>query len=61
MNAEEKREQAIQNIVGLLRDNDFAVEFAIVDEPKGIRVVCEVTQEQMDIVINMAKKRGTEN
>ena len=56
MAQEEQREQVIQNITGLLRTNPFSFEFKVVKKPKGIKVIIEVTQEQMDdITKNVAK------
>ena len=50
---EETREEVIQNIVCLLRSTPFTVEFEVVDEPVGIKVVCEVTRQQMDYWLNI--------
>lgn len=54
---EEMREQAIQNVAQLLRNNPFNVEFKVVKKPKGIKVIYEVTQEEMDIIVQQAKER----
>ena len=48
MTDDEKREQVIQNITGLLQHNPFTFEFKVKKNPKGIKVIYEVTQEQMD-------------
>lgn len=42
------REQAINSIVELLQYNPFEIEFVVVDKPRGIKVVVELTQEEMD-------------
>jgi hypothetical protein len=47
MTTEEKREQTIQGLAGLLRRSAFQVEFKVKKKPKGIKVIIEVTQEQM--------------
>lgn len=53
---EEKREMVINGIADLLRNNSFTFEYKVVKKPKGIKVVFEVTQEQMEeIVKGMAK------
>ena len=53
---EEMREQAIQQVSGLLRTNPFSVEFKVVKKPKGIKVIYEVTQEEMDMITAMQKE-----
>lgn len=53
---EEQREQIIQQIADMLRTTQFSVEFAVNKNPKGIRIIHEVTQEQMDKYISNAKK-----
>lgn len=50
---EEQREQVIQDLANLLRRNPFNFEFKVVKKPKGIKVIYEVTQEQMDAMIKM--------
>ena len=48
MTTEEKREQTIQGLADMLRTSPFQVEFKVKKKPAGIKVVIEVTQEQMD-------------
>ena len=48
MTTGEKREQVIQNITEMLRHNPFTFEFKVKKKPAGIKVIYEVTQEQMD-------------
>ena len=48
MTTDEKREQTIQGLAGLLRRTAFQVEFKVKKKPKGIKVIIEVTQEQME-------------
>ena len=50
---EEKREQVIQNITYLLQHIPFTFELKVKKKPAGIKVIYEVTQEQMD---RMAKQ-----
>ncbi len=47
MTTEEKREQSIQGIADMLRISPFQVEFKVKKKPAGIKVIIEVTQEQM--------------
>jgi len=48
MTKEEQKEQLIQNIANMLRHTPFKVK----KNPSGIRVIYEVTQEQMDSILN---------
>lgn len=48
MTKEEKREQTIQGIADMLRTSPFQVEFKLKKKPAGIKVIIEVTQEQME-------------
>lgn len=48
MTTEEKREQTIQSLADMLRTSPFQVEFKVKKKPAGIKVIIEVTQEQMD-------------
>ncbi len=45
---EEKREQTIQGLADMLRTSPFQVEFKVKKKPAGIKVIIEVTQEQME-------------
>ena len=42
----------IQNITEMLQHNPFTFEFKVKKNPKGIKVIIEVTQEQMDAMVN---------
>ena len=48
MTTEEKREQTIQGLADMLRTSPFQVEFKVKKKPAGIKVIIEVTQEQME-------------
>ena len=48
MTTEEKREQTIQSLADMLRTSPFQVEFKVKKKPAGIKVIIEVTQEQME-------------
>lgn len=54
MAQDEKREQVIQNIADMLRTNPFTFEFKVKKNPKGIKVIYEVTQDEMDAIIKKA-------
>lgn len=47
MAPEEKREQVIQGLTNLLQSTPFTVEYKVKKKPKGIKVIIEVTQEQL--------------
>ena len=56
---EENREQVIQVIADMMRDSGFNLEFKVKKKPAGIKVIIEVTQEQMDAMVdNMEQKTG---
>lgn len=48
MTTEEKREQVIQGLTDLLQSTPFTVEYKVKKKPQGIKVIIEVTQEQME-------------
>ena len=48
MTTGEKREQIIQDLADMLRTSPFQVEFKVKKKPAGIKVIIEVTQEQME-------------
>lgn len=60
MTLEELREQQIANIAGMLRQLPFTFEMKVVKKPTGIKIIYEVTQEQMDEIIQKSKEKGGE-
>lgn len=48
MTDKEKREQVIQGLTNLLQSTPFTVEYKVKKKPAGIKVIIEVTQEQME-------------
>lgn len=52
--AREAREKVIKSIVLLLRRKPFSCDFEVVEKPKGMRIIYEVTQEEMDKIVNRA-------
>ena len=57
MTQEEIREQTIQGIAELLRHNAFSVEFKVMKKPKGVKIIYEVTQEEMNAMAEQAQKK----
>lgn len=57
MTPEEQREKMIQNLVGLLRERPFTFEFKVKKKPTGIKVIYEVTQEQMKAIMEKARTK----
>ena len=57
---EQKREQVIQNVSRMLRKTPFTVEFDVKKKP-GIRIVYEVTQEEMDAIMGKSIINEYEN
>lgn len=55
MTEEEKREEVIKGISDMLRRNPFTFEFKVKKNPKGIKVIYEVTQEQLDAIMKGAR------
>lgn len=49
---EEKREQVIQDIAGLLRVSPFSIEYIVKKRPQGVKIILEVTQEDMNKMIS---------
>lgn len=56
MTDEEKREQAIADIADLLRVMPFSVECKVKKNPKGIKIIYEITPEEMDTMMGGLKK-----
>ena len=67
MENEDPREGAIQKVADMLRHNSFSVEFKVKKNPKGIRIIYEVTKEHMDAMVqygiekNLKKSKTTED
>lgn len=55
------RNRVIADIVEQLIINPFTFEFKVVKNPKGIKIVHEVTQEQMDAMMAKNKVKVTPN
>lgn len=48
MKQDERREEIILGIEKMLRHLPFTFEYKVKKKPAGIKVICEVTQEQME-------------
>lgn len=55
MTLEEKRDAAVQSLMELLKNNPVTVEYKVVKKPKGIKIIFEVTREEMDALVQMLK------
>lgn len=55
--ADRQHEQVVESLANMLRTTPFTSEFKVVKQPKGIRVVIEVTQEQMNTLMQQAKRK----
>ena len=64
---EDPREEVIQKIADMLRHNSFSFEFKAKKNPKGIKVIYEVTEEQMKAMVDEGleqhrkRKKAAEN
>ena len=54
MTTEGKREQVILSLADMLRTTPFQTEFRVKKKPVGIKVIIEVTQEQMTELVKKA-------
>ena len=61
MTPEETREKAIQSITNMLRTTQFSLDFKVKKHPKGIHIIYEVSQEEMDSIINKMKEKYGNN
>lgn len=52
------RDRIVQGIAESLRHQAFSVEYKVKKKPMGIVVTFEVTQEEMDEIINKAQRHG---
>ena len=52
------RQQVIESITGMLQTTPFTFEFKVVKKPKGIKIIHEVTQEEMDALTQQVVERS---
>ena len=60
METDQQREEVIQHVADMLRRNPFSVEFKVLKHPKGIKIIYEVTKEEMDVMVNRAAEKEKE-
>ena len=62
MTPEEQREKVIQSIANQLRYTPFTYEFKVLKHPKGIKIIYEVTEEEMNEIVkrNAEKERAAQ-
>ncbi len=60
MTKEEQREKVIQGITELLRHSTFTFEYRVKKKPTGVKIISEVTQEQLEAIRAHVKKKNTE-
>lgn len=58
MTQDEQREQMIQKVADLLRNSPFSFEFKVKKKPQGIKITYEVSQEEMDALIQAANPKN---
>jgi len=51
MTDEEKKEQVILNIAEVMRRESFTFQFVVKENPEGIKITYEVTEEQMNGIV----------
>ncbi len=52
------RQQVIEGITGMLQTTPFTFEFKVVKKPKGIKIIHEMTQEEMDSLTQQMVERS---
>ena len=58
MNEKEKRDFAINLVTDMMRTQPFSIEFKVKKKPKCMKIVFEVTEAEMQAIIN--RKKGQE-
>lgn len=53
------RQKVIESITGMLQTTSFTFEFKVVKKPKGIKIIHEVTQEEMDALTRQMAERSS--
>lgn len=43
----------IESVTNMMRNHPFSFEFKVAKKPKGLKIIYEVTQEEMDMIVNM--------
>jgi hypothetical protein len=60
MTKEEQREKVIEGIADLLRCSSFSFEYRVKKKPEGIKIISEVTQEQLNAIMAKAREKQQE-
>lgn len=58
MTEEEKREKVISALLKLLETTPFTVELRAKKKPQGVKIIYEVTQEQMDAMLEKPNNKN---
>lgn len=53
------RKKVIESITAMLQTTSFTFEFKVVKKPKGIKIIHEVTQEEMDALTRQMVERSS--
>lgn len=53
------RQKVIESITGMLQTTSFTFEFKVAKKPKGIKIIHEVTQEEMDALTQQVAERSS--
>ena len=53
------RLKVIESITGMLQTTPFTFEFKVVNKPKGIKIIREITQEEMDALTRQIVERSS--
>ena len=56
-NNDEAREKSLKAIMNILEHNEVHFEVKVTKKPKGVHVIYEVTQKDMDAFVSGMKKR----
>lgn len=57
MTQEEKREQIILSIAEAMRREDFTFEFKVKKKPAGIKIIYEVTQDDLNEIMKASTQK----
>ena len=54
----EQREKVIQFVTNQMRCNAVSLEFKVTDKPRGMKIIYELTQEEMDMLVAAQTKEN---
>lgn len=54
----EQREKVIQFVTNQMRCNAVSLEFKVTDKPRGMKIIYELTQEEMDMLVAAQAKEN---